>query len=81
MNMNLHMTLNARRCNGVILGIIVALMVHLTAGPNAVRMDEPWPQLLSGEPAGSDPGFTLLQQRANGALEKLVLSARAAEEL
>jgi hypothetical protein len=81
MNMNMHMTLNARRWNGVILGIIVALMVHLTAGFDAARTDEPWPLLLPDNSAGSDPVVTPLQQRANGSLEKLVQSARAAEQL
>jgi hypothetical protein len=80
-HMNMHMTVNARRWNGVALGIIVALMVHLTAGPNAVRTDEPWPMLLSDNSTNGDAGLTPLQQRANGSLEKLVQSARAAEEL
>ena len=79
MNLNMPLTVNARRWNGVVLGIIVALIVHLTAGPNAVR-DEPWPLLLSDNPV-SDPAVTLLQQRASGSLEKLVQSARPAEQL
>ena len=81
MNMNVHMTANARRWNGVMLGIIVALVVHLSTGPNAVRTDEPWPLLLADNSANSDPGLTPLQLRANGALEKLVQSASAAEQL
>ena len=81
MNMNLHMTVNARRWNGVILGIIVALMVHLTVGSDAVRTDEPWPLLLPDNSAGIDPAVTPLQQRANGALEKLVQSASQSEQL
>jgi hypothetical protein len=81
MNLNMPMTMNARRWNGVVLGIIVALMVHLTAGPNAMRTDEPWPLLLPDNSAGIDPAVTPLQQRANGALEKLVQSARESEQL
>jgi len=80
-NMNMHMTVNARRWNGVVLGIIVALMVHLTASFDAPRTDEPWPLLLQDNSAGGDPVITPLQQRANGSLEKLVQSARAAEQL
>ena len=57
-------------------------MAHLTAATNAGRLDEPWsiepwPMLLSSEPASIDPGVALLHQRANGSLEKLVQSARA----
>ena len=81
MNMNVQMTLNARRWNGVILAIIVALAVHLAAGSDAMRTDEPWPLLLSDNSADSDPGLTLLQQRATGSLEKLVQSGRESEQL
>jgi hypothetical protein len=75
------MTVNAHRWNGVVLGILVALMVHLTVGFDAVRTEEPWPLLLPDNSADSDPTITLLQQRANGALEKLVQSARESEQL
>jgi hypothetical protein len=81
MNLNMPMTVNARRWNGVVLGILVALMVHLTVGFDVMRTEEPWPLLLPDNSADSDPAITLLQQRANGALEKLVQSARASEEL
>ena len=81
MNMNMHATSNARRWNGVILGIIVALMVHLTVSFDATRTEEPWPLLLPDNSAGSDPVVTALQQRASGSLEKLVLSARESEQL
>jgi len=81
MNMNLHVTVNARRWNGVVLGILVALMVHLTVGFDAMRTEEPWPLLLPDNSAGIDPAVTPLQQRANGALEKLVQSARESEQL
>ena len=80
-NMNMHITLNARRWNGLVLGIIVALMVHLTVGFDATRTEEPWPLLLPDNSAGIDPAVTPLQQRANGALEKLVQSARESEQL
>jgi len=81
MNVNVQMTMNARRWNGVVLAIIVALVVHLAASSDAVRTDEPWPLLLSDNSADSDPAVTLLQQRANGSLEKLVQSARESEQL
>ena len=54
-NLNMHMTMNARRWNGVVLGIIVALMVHLTVGFDAMRTEEPWPLLLPDNSADSDP--------------------------
>ena len=81
MNLNMPMTVNARRRNGVVLGILVALMVHLTVGFDVMRTEEPWPLLLPDNSADSDPTITLLKQRANGALEKLVQSARASEQL
>ena len=81
MNLNMHMTVNARRWNGVVLGILVTLMVHLTVGFDVMRTEEPWPLLLPDNSADSDPAITLLQQRANGALEKLVQSARESEQL
>ena len=81
MNLNMPMTVNARRWNGVVLGILVALMVHLTIGFDVMRTEEPWPLLLPDNSADSDPAITLLQQRANGALENLVQSARASEQL
>ena len=80
MTMTMHLTKNASRWNGVVLAIIVAVVVHLTAITTA-QTDEPWPMLLPNNSADSDPTVTLLQQRANGSLEKLVQSARAAEEL
>ena len=72
---------NARLWNGVVFGIIVALMMHLNVGFDAMRADEPWPLLLPDNSADSDPAVTLLQQRANGSLERLVQAQRAAEEL
>ena len=78
--MNLHMTRNAHRWNGVVLAIIVALMMHLTVSFDT-RTEEPWPLLLPDNSADSDPTITLLKQRANGALEKLVQSARESEQL
>jgi len=35
--------------------------------------------LLSGEPGSLDPGVAMLQQRANGSLERLLQSAHLAE--
>ena len=78
------------RWNGLVFGIIVVVMAHLSAATNAVRLDEPWPiepwpagpwpMLLSSEPVSLDPGVALLHQRANGSLDKLVHSARAPEQ-
>ena len=81
MNMHMQTIVNARRWNVVVLGILVVLMVHLTVGFDAMRTEEPWPMLLPDNAADSDPTITLLQQRANGSLEKLVQSARASEQL
>jgi hypothetical protein len=80
-NMKTHMARNARLWNGVVFSILVALMMHLTVGTDAMRADEPWPMLLPDNSADSDPAVTLLQQRANGSLERLVQAARTAEEL
>jgi len=79
--MTVPMTVNFRRWNGVMLGILVALMVHLTVGFDARRTEEPWPLLLPDNSADSDPAITLLRQRAHGALEKLVQSAHESEQL
>ena len=81
MNMNAHITLNTRGWNGVVFGVVVALMVQLTVDFDATRTEEPWPLLLPDNSAGIDPAVSLLQQRANGALEKLVQSARESEQL
>ena len=79
--MNMHMTKNARRWNGVMLGIIVAVIVHLTVGFDVTRTEEPWPLLLPDNSAGLDAAVSPLQLRANGSLERLVQSAGATEEL
>ena len=79
--MKTHFTRNARLWNGVVFGLIVALMMHLSVSIDAMRTNEPWPTLLRDNSADSDPSVTLLQQRANGALERLVQASRAAEEL
>ena len=80
MNLSLIWQMNAHCRNGLMLGIIVVAMAQLSAGTNAGRIDEPWPTLLSSAPVKVDPGIALLQQRANGSLEKLVQSARPAEQ-
>jgi hypothetical protein len=79
--MKMHLTKNPRLWNGVLLGLIVALMLHLTVSSDAMRVDEPWPLLLPDNSASADPVISPLQQRANGALEKLVQSARESEQL
>ena len=77
--------IDTRRRNGLVLGIFVVVMAHLSAATDAGRLDEPWPieswpMLLSSEPVSLDPGVALLHQRANGSLDKLVHSARAPEQ-
>lgn len=81
MNMNMQTSPNARRWHLVMLGILAALMMHLTVDTDAMRTDEPWPMLLPDNSAGGNPAITPLQQRANGSLEKLVQSARELEQL
>ena len=80
MNTSMIVRLNTPRWNGLVLCLIVAGMVHLTAATNAGRFDDPWPLLLSNEPANIEPDVALLHQRAIGSLEKLVQSARAPEQ-
>ena len=85
--------IDTRRRNGLVFGIIVVVMAHLSAATDAGRLDEPWPieswpiefwpikswpMLLSSEPVSLDPGVARLHQRANGSLDKLVpVSPRA----
>ena len=78
MNMSWIAQMEAPRWNGVVLGFIVVVMVHLTAATG--RFDDPWPLSLSSEHVNSDPDLALLLQRAHGSLEKLVQSARAPEQ-
>jgi hypothetical protein len=64
-----------RRWHGLLLGLLVVAMMHLSGVTNASRdnggLDEPWPALLSSEPVSADPDVALLQRRAVDALEKL----------
>lgn len=78
--MSMILTANARRWHGLMLGIVIVITMQLTAAPNVGRIAEPWPALLSSEPASLDPDVVLLQQRAVGSLEKLVQSASAAAQ-
>jgi glucose-6-phosphate-specific signal transduction histidine kinase len=80
MSMSMITQINAHRWNGAVLGVIIVVMVHLTAATNAGRFDDPWPVLLSIEPASIGPDLALLHQRAHGSLEKLVQSARVPEQ-
>jgi hypothetical protein len=59
--------------------LAAAVMVHLGAASDDGRLDEPWPVLLSSEPASIEPGFALLHRRASGSLERIVQAAHAAE--
>ena len=77
MKMSRIAQISAPRWNGVVIGFIVVVMVHLTAATDAGRFDDPWPLLLSGEQVNSDPDLALLHQRAHGSLERLVQSAHA----
>jgi hypothetical protein len=83
MNLSKVLSMNDCRWNGLALGLILGVMAaHLTAATNASRSDEPWPMLLSNEPAAPvDPAVTLLQQRASGSLERLVQSAAVEQPL
>ena len=64
-----------RRWHGLLLGGLVIAMMHLSGATSASRdsggLAEPWPALLSSEPASSDPSVALLQRRAIDTLEKL----------
>ena len=64
-----------RRWHGLVLGLLVVAMMHLSGATSASRdnsgLAEPWPALLSSEPASDDPGVALLQRRAIDTLEKL----------
>ena len=53
-----------RRWHGLMLGLLVVAMMHLSGATNASRNadGEPWPVLLSSEPASADPGVALLQR-------------------
>jgi hypothetical protein len=83
MNLAKVLSMNDCRWNGLALGLILGVMAaHLTAATNASRSEEPWPMLLSNEPAApADPAVTLLQQRASGSLERLVQSAAVEQPL
>ena len=77
--MDMIARIDTRRRNGLILGLIIVVMAHLTAA-NPGRIDEswriePWPMLLTNEPVSIDPSIVALHRRASGSLEKLVLSA------
>jgi hypothetical protein len=76
MNMSMIARMNTRRWNGLVLGLVLVAMAHLTAATNTVGLDEPWPMLLASEPVSNDPAVALLHQRASGSLEKLVQSVR-----
>jgi hypothetical protein len=62
-----------RRWHGLMLGLLVVAMMHLSGATSASRVgsDEPWPALLSNEPVSADPDVALLQRRAIDTLEKL----------
>jgi hypothetical protein len=64
-----------RRWHGLMLGLLVVAMMHLSGVTNASRdnggLAEPWPALLASEPVSDDPSVALLQRRASDTLEKL----------
>jgi hypothetical protein len=76
--MPMILSANTRRWHGLALAILIVVTMHMTVAPNA-GIEEPWPMLLSGEPTSLDPGVAMLQQRANGSLEKLLQSAHLAQ--
>ena len=60
-----------RRWHGLVLGALVAAMMHLSGATNAAREAEPWPELLSAEAAAADADVALLHRRAADSLERL----------
>jgi hypothetical protein len=71
--------MNRSPWSGLIASIIVFSVFPWSAANNLDRMDEPWPVLLSDEPAPADPAVAALQRRAEASLEKLVQSARSVD--
>ena len=65
--------INTRRWASVALGVAVTVMVHLAAAPDV----DTWPTLLTNDPVSRDPSFAMLQERANGSLDKLLQSGGA----
>ena len=65
--------MNYRSRSGLVLGILTsAVMLPLFAASQLVPTQEPWPTLLSQQAADVDPGYVLLQDRANAALAKML---------
>jgi hypothetical protein len=61
------------RCwNWPMLAVIAFWTLPLTGATQVSRMDEPWPALLSSEPAETDAEFATLQLRANVTLARLM---------
>jgi hypothetical protein len=77
--MPMILTANTRRWHGLALAVVIVMTTHMTVAPDASRIEEPWPMLLSGEPVSLDPGVAVLQQRASGSLEKLLRSVNLAD--
>ena len=64
-----------RSSSGVVLSIVViAVVAPLIAASQWGQSDEPWPALLSSQRASIEPGYALLQDRANASLERLLRS-------
>jgi len=78
--MNVSLT-DDRRWRGLALGLLLAVAAHLAGVTNTSPNLEPWPILLSAESPPVDPGIALLQQRASGALERLVHGGTTPEPL
>jgi hypothetical protein len=66
--------MDRRGCGGLIASIIVFSLVPWSAADNLSRMEEPWPALLTDQPAPADPDFAALQQRAHASLARLIQS-------
>ena len=73
--------MNRRPWSRLILAIAIFSMVPLVAATDSPRMSasEPWPDLLTHEPASIEPSVAALQQRANASLENLVQLASLQE--
>ena len=71
--------MNRRACSGLFASILVFSLVPWSAANNLDGMAEPWPALLSYEPANCDPEIAALQHRAQVSLASLVEAGRRLE--
>lgn len=72
--------MTSRRLRGLALGLIAICGLPVIASMKDSRTDDPWPRLLTSEPATVDHDAAMLQLRAHLMLDRLKQSGRAAEE-